>query len=170
MACDCALLKTVYLKWKLKKRIHRIEILKSYIFKYVRCDKYLLHVCWLPINYTNFLNNIQYKDNIYYKIIFGLPMLTSDNYLTRWLLAKFFSFNADTNTYNTQYVYHLIKSLMKKSDLKFCMKAYFFDRNDDHYYEKKRSMRTYYSATALIYVLTPFEGLDFQVDCSSYNT
>jgi hypothetical protein len=131
----------------------------------VRCDQYLLHVCWLPINSTNFLNNVVYKENIYYKIIFALPMLTNDNFVTRWLLTKFFSFNTHDNTYETQYSYQLIKSLVKKSDLKFCMKAFFYDRNENNneYYEKKKNMRAYYSATAIVYLLAPSDDLEFEV-------
>jgi hypothetical protein len=174
LSIDYSLVKQVFSKWLLKSKKkkqesnYRIEQTKTCLFKFVRCESYLLHLSWLTINYqylidrlnSTILNN---KSLLLYKLMFIIPKLNSDNgdieSIKRWLLSKFFHFDRKTFTYSTQYSYYLLNSFLQQYGIKFCMKAYFVDSSaTSEKVENEKMKRIYFGSTGVILILLPFQG------------
>ena len=174
LSIDHALVKQVFSKWLLKSKEkkasnYRIEETKTCLFKFVRCESYLLHLSWLTVNYQYLIDrlNSTIGNNknrlLHYKLMFIIPKLSSDSgdveSVKRWLLSKFFHFDRKTFTYSTQYSYYLLNSFLQQYGIKFCMKAYFIDSSaTSEKIENEKMRRIYFGSTGAILILLPFSG------------
>ena len=182
LSIDYTLVKQTFSKWLAKSKKqkqesnNRVELTKTYLFKFVRCESYLLHLCWLTINYKYLIDrlnqNNKNKDLLLYKLMLIVPKLNNnvntDNSdvesVKRWLLSKFFNFDRKTYTYATQYSYYLLNSFLQQIGIKFCIKAYFMDEQaTSEKIENEKLKRAYYGSTGVIFVLMPFAGENYQV-------